>query len=1036
MSSFKRYFSWEGIIDLGVLTAIILFFFSFFDPRLIFSKSITTGGDTASHYYAAVYLKEYLLPNGRLIGWVHGNYAGFPMFQFYFPLPFIFMALLNTLISMEVAFKIVSILGTFLIPIFTYMALRLMRYSFPIPIFGSLGTLPFLFMEANSMWGGNIPSTLAGEFAYSQGLAFMILFTGTLYHGIQTRRWVALNGIIVALIGFSHGYTILFAGFYSLFFLISTKQFLKNFIYLFKIHSLGFLLMGLWIIPLIFNLGNTTAYSHVWFMNSIMEVFPIILLPLIAVALLGRVYDSGWTLIRLYRNPSKPGFFSMANLKYGLEGSDPRIFYLWFVVLLGGLFYLIGPKLHVVDIRFLPFMQLFLMIIGGVELGRVLTKLKGRILFPVILAILVFVWTDSRSKSIAYWIEWNYSGFEGKPVWPNFSALNNYLSGSFKDPRVVYEHSGSHNEFGTLRAFELLPLFSGRSTLEGLYMQGSLSTPFVFYVQSETSRDISCPLSDYGCSSLNFENGIKHFKMFNVRDYIARSDAVKNELKKHPEFVFKRRFEQLEVYELVSNENRYVSPLKYEPVWSETSDWKTESYKWFMKTELSDIHLVFNPERTENGDPGQVRLMVQEGEFDQIPRIPIPGECVVSEELKEEEIRIHTDCIDRPLLIKISYHPNWQVEGADRVYLASPSFMLIYPKEEEIVLRYAQTGVETVGNIFSIVGLIFLGLSLPFTPFRPLGRGLNSMGDRFFGNLNSVLFKIPVVDTLGQFLSRYRLGVLLSTLGGIGVVLIMFVVSGKSTDSKSLFTEGLRHLNTEQYDDARKAFEKIIREYPITGSANDAAYYSGITHFREADYDQALIKFKRLIRDYPNSNWVPEVYYHIGLSYQNLGKNEKARKVYQLLLEKHTASNWSTHAKARILEFKGTHAASVNDEDTLYAKAMVFFDDGSFEKAREFFGKLSLGFPDSHLAELSKYFFAICFFKENNSTATIEWFEEFIEIYPNSDLVPEAYYHIGLSNENLDYLNNAKAIYRKIVKEYPETRWAEYSKEQIQKLPF
>src|SRR5206468_12759393 len=106
---------------------------------------------------------------GAVTGWCPGNYGGFPLFQFYFFLPFVLIALLSHLIPLTIAFKIGTVLGTFALPVCAYAAMRLAAAPFPAPALAALATLPFLFMEANSMWGGNIPSTLAGEFAFSLG---------------------------------------------------------------------------------------------------------------------------------------------------------------------------------------------------------------------------------------------------------------------------------------------------------------------------------------------------------------------------------------------------------------------------------------------------------------------------------------------------------------------------------------------------------------------------------------------------------------------------------------------------------------------------------------------------------------------------------------------------------------------------------------------------------------------------------------------------------------------------------------------------
>ena len=109
------------ITDLIILAFIFLFLLSYFEPKHLLSKTIITGGDTGSHYYTALYLRDYLIPHGKISGWCHGNLCGFPILQYYFPLPFLIMAILSYLIPLQIAFKIVTVLGTFLLPVSTYI---------------------------------------------------------------------------------------------------------------------------------------------------------------------------------------------------------------------------------------------------------------------------------------------------------------------------------------------------------------------------------------------------------------------------------------------------------------------------------------------------------------------------------------------------------------------------------------------------------------------------------------------------------------------------------------------------------------------------------------------------------------------------------------------------------------------------------------------------------------------------------------------------------------------------------------------------
>jgi hypothetical protein len=253
-----------------------------------------------------------------------------------------------------------------------------MDQRFPIPVIGAVFSLFFLFMEANSMWGGNITSTLAGEFAYGIGMSLVVLFAGTLYRGIRSGEYIFLNSILIFLIGFSHGYTLLFAVLMSSFFLFDHRNFLKNVIYLLKVHTLGFLLLGFWLIPLMGNIHYTTAYADRWFIKSILEIFPPILWPGIAFTAFGVIM----TLFLLIQNRRSAVFLEDSKSSdSGLlsSNSEPAtLLYLLYGMALACFFYLIAPKIGVIDIRFLPFLQIFFMLAGALGLGILIKCLNMR----------------------------------------------------------------------------------------------------------------------------------------------------------------------------------------------------------------------------------------------------------------------------------------------------------------------------------------------------------------------------------------------------------------------------------------------------------------------------------------------------------------------------------------------------------------------------------------------------------------------------------------------------------------------------------
>tara|TARA_Y100000310_G_C20477334_1_gene713034 strand:- start:384 stop:911 length:528 start_codon:yes stop_codon:yes gene_type:complete len=174
--------------------------------------------------------------------------------------------------------------------------------------------------------------------------------------------------------------------------------------------------------------------------------------------------------------------------------------------------------------------------------------------------------------------------------------------------------------------------------------------------------------------------------MFNVLHYIVRSDKIKSELVNNSNYNLLKKTNDYEIYKINGNTNKYVTPLKNEPillVLNNFQDWKQISYEWFTKGDL-DTHLVFSKKSDDNFilTENQNNLNVST-----LKKVELES-CKIDEEVKNNEINIKTDCINKPVLIKVSYHPGWKVQGADKIYLVSPSFMLIYPTEENVRLYF------------------------------------------------------------------------------------------------------------------------------------------------------------------------------------------------------------------------------------------------------------------------------------------------------------------------------------------------------------
>jgi len=586
------------------------------------------------------------------------------------------MSLLSFIIPLQISFKLLTVAGIFLLPIAVFFSFKLMKLKHPAPILASIFTLPFLFMEANSMWGGNIPSTLAGEFSHSLSLALAILFLGSLYNGIANKKHIIRNALLLTAIGLTHIYTLFIVVMSSS--ILLTKNFRENLRYLFKTYFLAFLLLAFWMLPFLAGLEFTTPYNIPWEIKSFLEVFPKTILPFLAITIMTFIY-------LLYKKQLK-------NIQL----------YLFFPLIISTFFYLIANYINLIDIRFLSFIQFYITFTSAYGIYLLLEKIKK---FKTIILLLITIITICivalSTTFIPAWIQWNYSGFEGKSDYKQFQEINNFLNGSIQQPRVFFEHSNTHNKFGTSRAFENLPFFANRQTLEGLYMQSSPTSSFIFYIQSELSKEQSCPFWNlYPCTKMNITKGTEHLKLFNVQHIIAVSQEAKQNFSSYPEYKLLKEFQEYSIYELTTNENNYVALSKYQPLYIKTGNWKKTSYDWFRYYNTS-IPLVFKEEASK----------YKLNSLDQIKPIPVEQNCSIQENIDQEKITINTDCINQPLIIKISYHPGWKVkQGADEIYLVSPSFMLVYPEKSTVIIEYKGILAKKIGVALTILGILIIFL--------------------------------------------------------------------------------------------------------------------------------------------------------------------------------------------------------------------------------------------------------------------------------------------------------------------------------------
>ncbi len=257
-----------------------------------------TGGDMGSHFWPVVALREYGLPNFNLRIWNPGNYFGEPLLVHYFPLPFLLAALASYFMPAGLAFNLASASPLLILPLTCWWTgYRLGRfYLWPrdmVNIFAALCgifVLSFMFNKGNTMWGGNIFSVMAGQFAHQWAFIFFFALVGFLPFALRGLRGdIIKSALCFAGVVMSHGYVALFLPLLFLGALAYPDIRPKKKLAVLFIVGLGGSLLSVWYWwPLISNTKWTTPYALVWnFQDPINEILPIQIAPQLLVLLSG-----------------------------------------------------------------------------------------------------------------------------------------------------------------------------------------------------------------------------------------------------------------------------------------------------------------------------------------------------------------------------------------------------------------------------------------------------------------------------------------------------------------------------------------------------------------------------------------------------------------------------------------------------------------------------------------------------------------------------------------------------------------------------
>ncbi|HET9608808.1 MAG TPA: hypothetical protein VFP06_04320 [Acidimicrobiales bacterium] len=849
------------VVDVVVVASCVVFALWHLQPELLVRDTTPAGGDMGAHVWGPAYLRDHLLPDGQVAGWTGAWYAGFPAFQFYMVVPSLVIVLLNAgvhgwaalvpataalaavvlavarwrdrrarylaltaaalglaLVGLPygVAFKLVTVSGIVTLPVAAYVFGRLAGTTFPTPAVLAVATLPFLFYRGYTIYGGNIPSTLAGEFAFSMSLSLGLVYLGVVLRGLATGRHRALAAVLLALTGLCHLIPAFWAlGATAVAVVVRFRRSTAPWAPVLLLLGGGLVLVVAGLAAgapdaraglALAGIGALAVAAGLWLASeSVRWLVPVgVVGGLLSMWWVAPFYlrsdylnDMGWEKLP-YDDPDKSRLGEW--LQHLVPHATPDVDLRWafglaivgagltlalrmragvFLLLAtvgAGVAFVVAPEGRLWNGRLLPFYYLTVLLLAGLavsETVRVIAELVrngrrepvaagvpvavaslaavvvlvgvplGQLPFSESLAGAGYSWprfspwqvTATPASFIPSWARWNYSGYEEKDAYREYHDVVTTM-GQLGEQRgcgrAFWEYEKELDRYGTPMALMLLPHWTDGciESMEGLYFEASATTPFHFLVQVELSTSPSAAQRDLPYGQFDITKGVDHLQMMGVRYYMATSDNAIAQARSNPELTEVAASGPWVVFEVADSD--VVAPLANEPavvtgVDDNLIEWVEEPFdesgrfggpavRWFDDPERWDVPLArTGPDAWQRVEVGETPGAV--------PLDPVEvGDVVV----EDDRVSFTVDQVGVPVLVKMSYFPNWRVTGADGPYRVAPNFMVVVPHDTEVELTYGRTWVEYLAyalTLAGVVGLVLLARRPPYVFTRDERRG-------------------------------------------------------------------------------------------------------------------------------------------------------------------------------------------------------------------------------------------------------------------------------------------------------------------------
>lgn len=284
------------------------------------------------------------------------------------------------------------------------------------------------------------------------------------------------------------------------------------------------------------------------------------------------------------------------------------------------------------------------------------------------------------------------------------------------------------------------------------------------------------------------------------------------------------------------------------------------------------------------------------------------------------------------------------------------------------------------------------------------------------------------------------------------------LLKAENLKAEMLYKKALDHLKGERFLEAIETFENLILTYPRSEYVNPAKdgvkeaksslfelqakrrYEVADEYFKLGDWRKAIDEFQKVKEGYPQTNYAKkaedainhisgllldkeaEDAYNLARRLYDEGKLDKAFEEFRRIIDAYPESRYVDPAREAMANISKKMIDEASKE--FYDKGRGYQMNMEYKKALASYNELLTRYPTSYWAPYAQYAKGeVYYVSQRDYRRALEEWMKVVENYPHHELSPHALYHVGECYEKLKEWDRARATYKRLVEEYPQSMY-------------